>query len=148
MSDKVDLVRFVAAQQDSWPRALGELRAGSKKSHWMWYVFPQIAGLGMSDMSRRYALSGRAEAQAYVAHPILGERLREGVGAMAAQPAGTEAAAVLGHVDAQKFRSCLTLFAAVSPDPVFAEALARFYDSVPCERTLEALALDQSNPGR
>jgi len=148
MSDKVDLVRFVAAQHESWPRALGELRAGSKKSHWMWYVFPQIAGLGMSDMSRRYALSGRAEAQAYVAHPILGERLREGVGAMVAQPAGTEAAAVLGPVDAQKFRSCLTLFASVSPDPVFAEALARFYDSVPCERTLEALASDQSNPGR
>jgi uncharacterized protein (DUF1810 family) len=138
MADR-DLSRFLEAQALAWPTALAELRAGRKQSHWMWFVFPQIAGLGHSAMAIHYAIKDAAEARAYLANPLLGARLREGVAAMLAH-AGRSAEAILGGIDALKFRSSLTLFEAVADDPSpFAEALAAYYDGARDERTLERL---------
>lgn len=119
------LARFQEAQDPVWETVLAELRAGRKESHWMWFVFPQIAGLGESAMSRRYAIQSLEEAEAYLAHPVLGARLRDGVEAVLGTDA-LSAIEVFGPVDAAKFRSCLTLFAAVEAEP-FGRALARFY---------------------
>jgi uncharacterized protein (DUF1810 family) len=124
-----DLQRFVDAQDagGTYGRALAELRAGAKRGHWMWFVFPQVAGLGSSAMSRRYAISGLEEARAYLAHPVLGPRLRESAGALL-EPPGSDAAAVLGGIDAQKLRSSMTLFARADPaEPVFGEVLAKYF---------------------
>jgi len=124
-----DLQRFVRAQDGggTYDRALAELRAGAKRSHWMWFVFPQIAGLGFSEMSRRYALSGPAEARAYLAHPVLGPRLRECAQALLDLPR-SDAAAVLGGVDAQKLQSSMTLFARADPDDaLFGAVLAKYF---------------------
>jgi uncharacterized protein (DUF1810 family) len=135
-----DLDRFVEAQASAWPAALAELKAGRKQSHWMWFIFPQIAGLGSSPMAVRYAIGSADEARAYLADPLLGARLREGVAAMLAHR-GEDATTILGGIDALKFRSSLTLFEAVAGDPgLFAEALEAFYDSKRDERTLELLA--------
>lgn len=135
----LDLSRFVEAQEAAWPAALAELRSGRKQSHWMWFIFPQIAGLGASPMAVHYAIGSSEEARAYLAHPLLGARLREGVAAMLVhRDLGAEA--ILGGIDALKFRSSLTLFEAVADDPTpFAEALAAFYGGVRDERTLELL---------
>lgn len=134
-----DLGRFVAAQAGSWPTALAELRAGRKQSHWMWFIFPQLAGLGSSPMAVRYAIGSADEARAYLAEALLGARLREGVAAMLAHK-DRSAEAILGGIDALKFRSSLTLFEAVADDPeLFAEALEAFYDGRRDERTLELL---------
>ena len=123
-----DLQRFVDAQASSYAGALAELRAGAKRSHWMWYVFPQIAGLGQSQMAREYALDSLAEARAFLAHPLLGARLRECVDALAGLPATATAERVLGGIDAMKLRSSLTLFARAAPDEArFADALARWF---------------------
>ena len=120
------LDRFVTAQEGVWPAALAELRAGAKRSHWMWFVFPQIAGLGRSDMARTYAIRDSAEACAYLAHPVLAARLIEAVAAMMA--AHGTATAILGAIDAVKLRSSMTLFAAVADDPApFVAVLDRFY---------------------
>jgi uncharacterized protein (DUF1810 family) len=105
------LERFVAAQQGSWEAALAELRAGRKETHWMWWVFPQLAALGRSPTAKAYGLSGTEEAAGYLAHPVLGPRLVEAARAMLGN-AGRPAEAVLGPVDAMKLRSCATLFAA------------------------------------
>jgi uncharacterized protein (DUF1810 family) len=124
-----DLQRFVDAQAKSYATALAELRAGEKRSHWMWYVFPQIAGLGHSHMAREYALDSLEEARAYLAHPVLGARLRECIDAMSRLPAPATAERVLGGIDAMKLRSSLTLFARAAPDEArFADALARWFD--------------------
>jgi uncharacterized protein (DUF1810 family) len=137
--DRFHLERFVKAQAQNYEEALAELRAGQKRSHWSWYVFPQIRGLGSSEMSMRYAISGEAEAKAYLGHPVLGPRLRETVAAMNAQK-GMSAADILGPVDAQKFHSCLTLFAAVSPDgSLFHDALTKYFSGVPDRNTLDKL---------
>jgi uncharacterized protein (DUF1810 family) len=134
-----DLGRFIEAQARSWPAALAELRAGRKQSHWMWFIFPQIAGLGSSPMAVRYAIGSAGEARAYLADPVLGGRLREGVAAMLAHR-GQRAEAILGGIDALKFRSCLTLFEAVADDrALFAEALGAFYADERDERTLALL---------
>ncbi|MCU1617722.1 MAG: hypothetical protein JWO98_5262 [Frankiales bacterium] len=136
-----DLERFVRAQDHgaTFERALAELRAGAKRSHWMWFVFPQLAGLGGSDMSRRYAISGPAQARAYLDHPVLGPRLVESARALLDLP-GADPAAVLGPVDAQKLRSSMTLFAAVAPaDPVFREVLERYYAGADDEATTSRL---------
>lgn len=134
-----DLGRFVAAQKDAWPRALAELKAGRKQSHWMWFVFPQLAGLGSSPMAIRYAIGSVDEARAYLADPVLGARLVEGVGAMLTH-AGKSAEAILGGIDALKFRSCLTLFEAAADDCFpFTAALTVFYDGERDARTLELL---------
>ncbi|MGK6322867.1 DUF1810 domain-containing protein [Sphingomonas sp. DT-51] len=132
-----DLDRFVAAQAASYVNALAELRAGAKRSHWMWYIFPQLAGLGHSDMARRYAIRDLAEARAYLAHPLLGARYVECAAALLAHR-GSDAAAIMGEVDAMKLRSSLTLFdRAGAPAPVRA-TLDAFFDS-PDAATLRLL---------
>jgi uncharacterized protein (DUF1810 family) len=133
-----DLDRFVQAQEGVYPRALGELRAGCKQSHWMWFIFPQLAALGRSGTARFYGLANLDEATAYLQHPLLGPRLRECTCATLALENRT-AVAIFGQVDALKFRSCLTLFArAAGEDQLFSRALARYYgDEDP--RTLELL---------
>jgi uncharacterized protein (DUF1810 family) len=132
VTDPYDLQRFVDAQDDgsAYRAALGELRAGRKRSHWMWFVFPQVAGLGASPMARRYAIRGLAEARAYLAHPVLGPRLLECARALTALD-GTDAPAVLGSTDAMKLRSSMTLFAAAAPDePVFTAVLDQYFGGV------------------
>jgi uncharacterized protein (DUF1810 family) len=123
-----DLERFVRAQDDggTYEAALAELRAGRKRSHWMWFVFPQVAGLGSSPVARHFAISGLDEARAYLAHPVLGPRLVEAARTLTALP-GDDPAAVLGPVDALKLRSSMTLFAHVGDEPVFSEVLAKYY---------------------
>ena len=138
--DPHDLARFVAAQADDYDTALAELRAGRKRSHWMWYVFPQLAGLGSSGMAQRYAIRDLAEARAYLAHPILGPRLRECVAALLAIE-GRTVTAILGTPDDLKLRSSATLFAAaVSDEPAFGRLLTKFYGGEPVGRTLALLA--------
>ena len=132
MSDQFDLQRFVDAQDDggTYQRALAELRRGSKTSHWMWFVFPQIAGLGQSPMSRRYSISSLAEARAYLAHPVLGPRLLETAG-IVEQTTGRSAVQIFGAIDAQKLSSSMTLFAHAAPDtPVFGQVLDRYFNGV------------------
>ncbi len=120
------LERFVAAQADSWDDAVAELRAGAKRSHWMWWIFPQIAGLGRSDTARYYAIASADEARAYLAHPLLGPRLVEAAQTVARARGSAEA--VMGSIDAVKLRSSMTLFAAVAADPApFRAVLDRFY---------------------
>jgi uncharacterized protein (DUF1810 family) len=140
MSDPFDLERFVAAEAGIYETALDELRAGRKRTHWMWFVFPQLAGLGSSPTAQRYAISGLDEARAYLAHPILGERLRACTAAVLAL-AGRTAHDIFGSPDDLKFRSSLTLFQHAAPDePLFAEALARYFGGAPDPRTLALLA--------
>jgi len=129
-TDPHDLQRFVAAQNEdgTHERALSELQAGSKTSHWMWFVFPQLAGLGESAMSRRYAIRSLEEAAAYLEHPVLGARLRECAGALV-EHGDRSAGAILGAVDAVKLRSSMTLFARAAPgEPIFRQVLDLFYD--------------------
>jgi uncharacterized protein (DUF1810 family) len=133
-----DLDRFVTAQDGggTYDAALRELRAGRKTSHWMWFVFPQVAGLGRSSTAQHYAVSGLAEARAYLAHPVLGPRLVTAARALTELP-GTDPVRVLGSVDAQKLRSSMTLFAAADPDqPVFRAVLDRYFGGAPDEATL------------
>lgn len=135
-----DLSRFVEAQATTYQTALAELRRGRKASHWMWFVFPQIQGLGPSPTARLYAIADLAEARAYLDHPVLGPRLLEVVTAINALP-GDDAHAVFGSPDDLKLRSCLTLFQAAAPDePVFGQALAKYFGGAPDPRTLERLA--------
>jgi uncharacterized protein (DUF1810 family) len=122
-----ELDRFVTAQQRVYAQALTELRRGRKESHWMWFVFPQLAGLGRSETARRYAIASAAEARAYLAHPLLGPRLGECAGAVLGCPERS-ADAIFGVVDAMKLKSSMTLFAAVADDPApFAAALLDAY---------------------
>lgn len=136
------LSRFLDAQADSYATALSELRAGRKRSHWMWFVLPQIAGLGRTETARFYAIADLDEARAYLAHPVLGARLRECVDATLAHRKRTPEY-IFGEVDAMKFRSCLTLFecaAAGTPEAArFAEALSAFYGGRRDEATLDRL---------
>jgi uncharacterized protein (DUF1810 family) len=126
-----DLDRFVVAQEHVYADALGELRRGRKTGHWIWFVFPQVAGLGYSDMSRRSAIASLEEARAYLAHPLLGARLRECATALLATKELT-ADAILGGIDAVKVRSSMTLFHRAAPDEtLFAQVLDRFYGGVP-----------------
>ena len=131
MTDPFALDRFVAAQDGVYPAALAELRRGRKTSHWMWFVFPQIEGLGASATARRYAVKSLAEARAYLAHPVLGGRLRESAQAVADGPAA-DAVALLGPVDALKLRSSMTLFTRADPgEPVFRAVLDRYFGGEP-----------------
>ena len=124
--DPFDLERFVTAQAPVWDQVRAELRAGRKTSHWMWFVFPQLATLGRSSMARHYGLSGMGEARAYLAHPVLGERLRSCC-AMLLRLDGHDAEAIFGSVDAMKLRSCLTLFATASDEPIFRDCLQAYF---------------------
>ncbi|ABY29124.1 DUF1810 domain-containing protein [Methylorubrum extorquens] len=137
--DAFDLNRFVEAQDGLYADALAELRYGRKQSHWMWFIFPQIAGLGSSAMARHYAIRSLAEAQAYLAHPLLGERLRTCTRAANAWE-HRSARALFGAPDDVKFRSSMTLFAQADPDdPDFARALSIFFEGRPDPLTLERL---------
>ena len=134
-----DLQRFVAAQDPLFEQAIAELANGQKTSHWMWFVFPQLTGLGTSAMSQRYALSGLEEAEAYLAHPVLGPRLLMAMAMMmSARPKSAQA--ILGGVDAAKLRSSMTLFAVAAADPApFIEVLDAFYGGAPDPATLKLL---------
>ncbi|MDX7950604.1 DUF1810 domain-containing protein [Lichenihabitans sp. Uapishka_5] len=138
--DPHGLERFVAAQALVIDEVLDELRRGRKASHWMWFVFPQIAGLGHSAMAQRYAIASAAEARAYLAHPVLGRRLFDAT-ALVNGHAGRSASAIFGAPDDIKFRSSMTLFAAVAPDRApFQRALRTFFDARPDPQTLARLA--------
>ena len=157
-NDPWRLERFVAAQDrgGTYQRAVAELRAGAKVSHWMWFIFPQVAGLGMSAMSREFAISSVAEARAYLAHPVLGPRLRE-CARVVADIENRSAQQVFGYIDAVKLRSSMTLFAAATEgaateaaatggaapgEPgaeVFREVLGKYFGGVPDEETLARL---------
>jgi uncharacterized protein (DUF1810 family) len=135
-----DLQRFVTAQGPVYDDVLDELRRGRKTGHWMWFVFPQIAGLGRSEMSRLYAIASLDEARAYLAHPVLGPRLRTAAGLVLAADARS-ADAMFGSVDAQKLRSCMTLFHRADPDePAFRAVLDRYFDATPDPATDERLS--------
>lgn len=137
--DPHDLGRFLRAQEYSYQQALSEIRDGCKRSHWMWYIFPQFDGLGFSSKSKRYAIKSVAEAEAYLAHPILGPRLVECCEA-ALGIEGRSATEVFGQPDDMKLRSCATLFAAVSPpDSVFERLLNKFFQGVRDEKTLRLI---------
>ncbi|MBS1886719.1 MAG: DUF1810 domain-containing protein [Actinobacteria bacterium] len=128
--DPFGLQRFVAAQEDAaiYARALAELRAGRKQGHWIWFVFPQIAGLGSSPMSEAYAIRSLAEARAYLDHPVLGPRLRECAEALLATDPSQSAEQILGGIDALKLRSSMTLFARAAPEEaLFPAVLDRFF---------------------
>jgi uncharacterized protein (DUF1810 family) len=151
--DPYDLARFVAVQDagGSYRGAVTELRAGCKSSHWIWYVFPQIAGLGQSPTSKRYAISSVAEAKAYLAHPVLGPRLLECAGILMAL-SGLTAEDVLGGIDAIKLRSSMTLFQHAAPDePVFSSVLGQYFGGVPdpaTERLIRQARLSGHPPAR
>ena len=141
--DPFNLARFVEAQTKDYTRALAELRAGKKQTHWIWYVLPQLRGLGSSSNASFYGIRSVQEAAAYLAHPILGPRLRECVAAIISLK-DLSAMQVLGNVDATKFQSCLTLFCAVEPtDSGFKEALSKFFAGVHDESTLTLINLSQ-----
>ena len=141
-----NLERFVDAQAPVFPAALAELRAGRKRTHWMWFVFPQIRGLGSSETARFYAIASADEARAYLAHPTLGGRLRECVSLLnSLVPRGLSAERIFGGLDAVKLRSCLTLFDAVAPeDTAFASALDSYFGGQRDQRTLDILASRES----
>jgi uncharacterized protein (DUF1810 family) len=139
-TDPFDLRRFVEAQSGDYVRALAELRAGEKRSHWMWYVFPQYEGLGHSPTARRYAIRGLAEAEAYLRHPILGPRLIESAEAVLGVE-GRTAREILGSPDDLKLRSSATLFSRVAPaGSPFHRLLDRFFAGQPDRRTMELIA--------
>lgn len=136
----MNLDRFIEAQERTYDQALSELRRGRKRSHWMWFVFPQLAGLGRSPTAQLYGLAGADEAAAYLAHPVLGVRLRECAHALLELP-GNDPVEVLGLVDALKLRSSMTLFAHVSEDDkVFELVLEQYYAGKPDDLTLELLS--------
>jgi uncharacterized protein (DUF1810 family) len=140
METDYDLQRFVDAQREVYATALAELRAGHKRTHWMWFVFPQLEGLGGSEMARRYAIRSADEAAAYLAHPVLGPRLRECTSAVAMHE-DRGIGEIFGHPDELKFHSCMTLFADIAPDEAgFHACLDRFFSGVPDAATIERLS--------
>ena len=139
ISDPYDLKRFLEAQKNDYQRALSEIRNGHKRSHWMWYIFPQYDGLGFSSTSKRYAIKSVAEAEAYLHHPVLGPRLVQCAEA-AVGVEGRSASEVFGSPDDMKLRSCATLFAAVSPaGSVFERLLEKFFQGVRDKKTLRPM---------
>ena len=143
MSDPFDLQRFLDAQAPVYPRVVTELRRGQKQSHWMWFIFPQFAGLGQSAMAHRFAIASREEAVAYLGHAVLGSRLKECT-ALVWAVEGRSVREILGSPDDMKFQSSMTLFSAVSSDPEFSAAIAKFYGGKPDQRTLDLLSLQQT----
>ncbi len=136
--DPFQLQRFLDAQDGQFEAALAELQSGRKQSHWMWFIFPQLAGLGRSPMAQFFGIRSLHEARAFLAHPILGERYRLSVEALTCWAGSRNAVEILGEVDALKLRSSLTLFKAASGDPLFAQALDAFFGE-PDEATLQIL---------
>lgn len=139
MADKYNLERFLEAQRRGYKPALDEIRAGRKQSHWIWYIFPQLKGLGYSSMSQYYGISCEAEAREYLAHPVLGTRINEITEALLSLN-GNNPIEVMGNPDDLKLQSCLTLFAYISDEnSVFQRALEKYYAGKPDERTLAML---------
>lgn len=135
----IDLQRFLDAQENIYPDALAELKAGKKRTHWMWFIFPQVAGLGNSPMAVRYAINSREEAQAYLDHSVLGSRLRECATALIGVQ-GRTANEIMGFPDDLKLKSSMTLFAAISnADPLFKQVLEHYYQGEQDEKTLQIL---------
>jgi uncharacterized protein (DUF1810 family) len=139
MPDPYDLQRFVDAQRRVYADVTAELKRGEKRSHWMWFIFPQVVGLGFSSISERFAIGSPEEAMAYLAHEVLGPRLR-GCTRLVLDARDKTAHEIFGSPDDLKFRSSMTLFAAVSDDPLFGEALARYYGGDKDQATLGILA--------
>jgi uncharacterized protein (DUF1810 family) len=139
VTDPYNLQRFIDAQADTFEAALEEIRAGAKHSHWMWFVFPQLAGLGHSPTSRHYAIASLDEARAYLDHPLLAARLRQCLGALLEWAGRRSAEEIFGPVDALKLRSSLTLFDQIEPSGPFASALEAFFDGDRDRRTLALL---------
>jgi uncharacterized protein (DUF1810 family) len=139
VGDPYDLQRFVDAQAGVYETALAELREGSKQSHWMWFIFPQLRGLGLSPTAQHYGIASLGEARAYLRHPVLGPRLHECVEAVLPWSRRLSAEQILGRIDARKFRSSLTLFDVAEPGGLFAAALAEFHAGEADERTLALL---------
>ena len=138
-NDPFELQRFVDAQEPLRQRVKAEMRAGRKSSHWMWFFFPQLRGLGKSEMAHRYGIASLAEARAYLAHPVLGPRLREAC-QIIHEVKGRSAHQIFGNPDDVKFRSCLTLFGRAAPDePVFAACLRKYFAGVEDQATLALL---------
>jgi uncharacterized protein (DUF1810 family) len=142
-SDPFRLARFLEAQQRVYAQVRAELTAGRKHSHWMWFIFPQLAGLGSSTTARHYAIGSLEEARAYLGHPVLGERLRECT-QLVLQAGGATVAEIFGYPDDLKFRSCMTLFARAADDTrpedrMFAEALGRHFGGQPDPLTVKLL---------
>jgi uncharacterized protein (DUF1810 family) len=139
-NDSTGLDRFLEAQAPVYAQVVRELTASRKTSHWMWFVFPQLRGLGRTSTAQFYGIESKAEALAYWQHPVLGARLKECAELVLAAPSGRTAREILGETDAMKLRSCMTLFAAATPEePVFGDVLERFYESEPDQRTLAML---------
>ena len=139
-SDTFNLNRFVQAQETSYSNAIAELRAGKKKSHWSWFVLPQVEGLGTSPMSIRYSISSLDEARAYLLHPVLGPRLIETVTALLSH-SGKGADQILGNIDAKKLHSCMTLFSLAAPDNnLFQQALNKYFNGLQDSSTLMILS--------
>ena len=141
-ADPHNLERFVVAQHDAYADALNELHGGRKETHWMWFIFPQCAGLGRGEMATRYAIKSLDEAQAYLTHPVLGPRLARCAEAVLGV-AGRTVEEILGSPDCLKLQSCATLFALISPaESVFRRVLEKYYDGVGCPRTLAMVQRD------
>lgn len=139
MKDPANLKRFVDAQEDIFSTALGELDAGSKRNHWMWFIFPQLAGLGRSSTARYYGIASLDEARAYLDHPLLGPRLRQCVETLLRWAGRRTPEQILGPIDALKLRSSLTLFDLLEPGGLFESGLAGFYGGERDEQTLALL---------
>lgn len=145
LNDPFDLDRFIRAQERIYPRVLEELRRGRKESHWMWFVFPQLEGLGRSATAKRYAIKGLEEATAFLNHPVLGQRLLQCAETLL-NIRGKSAAAIFGSPDDWKLRSCMTLFATISQaDSVFSRVLAGYFNGHPDQRTMEILQAEPPN---
>lgn len=145
-TDPFDLQRFVGAQSDAYERAVAELRGGRKRTHWMWFVFPQLKGLGRSATAFRYGITGIDEARAYLAHPVLGPRLLECAAVLEQLDAGLTASDIFGSPDDVKLRSSLTLFAHASePGSVFERLLGRYFQGEADDRTVAMLGSQGRN---
>ena len=148
MTTETRLAEFVAAQDPVYDDVLRELAGGRKETHWIWFIFPQIAGLGFSAMSRRFGIASKAEARSYLKHAVLGPRLRECTGLLLALPI-RDISSVLGYPDDLKFRSSMTLFAAAAPEEsIFQAALQKFFGGNPDAATLSLLGQDENPPNR
>lgn len=141
-TDPFNLERFVLAQRDTYSQALSEMVRGRKVTHWMWFIFPQVRGLGRSYESQYYGISSLDEARAYLSHAVLGDRLKQCVNALL-NIEDSSAFAIFGPIDEMKLRSSLTLFRAASNEPVFDEAVKKFFNGVPDTKTLDILGLTQ-----
>jgi uncharacterized protein (DUF1810 family) len=137
-SDTFDLQRFVQAQNPVFERVCRELRGGEKRSHWMWFIFPQIAGLGRSEMAQRFAINSRAEADAYLSHPVLRSRLLQCT-ELVLHIEGRTISQIFGYPDDLKFQSCMTLFAAVSENSIFLDVLQKYFSGAVDKATLDRL---------